>query len=172
MREAKKNISAEYVERLNASPYFIVVDYQGLKVDQFAELRQRLDGAEAELHVVKNRIFSIAAKEAGVDGDLRSELSGQLAVVTGTAEISAAAKILKNFESEFEKPGIKFGYMGETRLDEKEVKIIADLPSIDELRAKIVGVVQAPAQKLATLINTPGTQLAQVIKAKAEKGEG
>ena len=92
-------------------------------------------------------------------------------MVTGEAEISAAAKILKNFESEFSKPCIRFGYMGDTRLDESEVKIIADLPSLDELRAKIVGVVQAPAQKLATLINTPGTQLAKVIKAKSEKGD-
>jgi large subunit ribosomal protein L10 len=172
MREAKKNISAEYLERLNASPYFIVVEYQGLKVGQFAELRQRLDGAKAELHVVKNRIFNIAAKEAGLEEDLKGELRGQTAVVTGSSEISAAAKILKNFESEFEKPNIRFAYMGQTRLDEKEVKIIADLPSLDELRAKIVGVIQAPAQKLATLINTPGTQLAQVIKAKSEKGEG
>jgi large subunit ribosomal protein L10 len=171
MREAKKNISAEYIERLNASPFFIVVDYQGLKVDQFEELRTRLDETKAELHVVKNRIFNIAAKEAGVAEDLVSDLKGQLAVVTGEAEISAAAKILKNFESEFSKPGIRFGYMGETRLDEAEVKIIADLPSLDELRSKIVGVVQAPAQKLATLINTPGTQLAQVLKAKSEKGD-
>jgi large subunit ribosomal protein L10 len=100
MREAKKNISAEYLERLNASPYFIVVEYQGLKVDQFANLRERLDGAKAELHVVKNRIFNIAAKEAGVEADLAGDLKGQVAVVTGESEISAAAKIVKNFESE------------------------------------------------------------------------
>jgi large subunit ribosomal protein L10 len=102
MREAKKNISAEYLERLNASPYFIVVEYQGLKVDQFADLRQRLDGAQAELHVVKNRIFNIAAQQAGIEGDLATDLKGQMAVVTGEAEISAAAKIIKNFESEFD----------------------------------------------------------------------
>ena len=171
MREAKKNISAEYIERLNASPFFIVVDYQGLKVDQFEELRNRLDESKAELHVVKNRIFNIAAKEAGFEEDLMGDLKGQLAVVTGEAEISATAKIVKNFESEFSKPGIRFAYMGDSRLDESQVKIIADLPSLDELRAKLVGVVQAPAQKLATLVNTPGTQLAQVLKAKSEKGD-
>ncbi|MDA7618345.1 MAG: 50S ribosomal protein L10 [Verrucomicrobiota bacterium] len=171
MREAKKNISTEYLERLNASPFFIVVDYKGLKVEQFSELRTRLDGAKAELHVVKNRIFNIAAKEAGFADDLATNMSGQLAVVTGESEISSAAKILKNFESEFEMPSIRFGYMGETRLDEGEVKFIADLPSMDVLRAQIVGVIQAPAQKLATLLNVPGSQLAQVIKAKAEKDE-
>mgnify|MGYP001167953649 CR=1 FL=1 len=113
----------------------------------------------------------IAAKEAGFEEDLVGDLKGQLAVVTGEAEISATAKIVKNFESEFSKPGIRFAYMGDSRLDESQVKIIADLPSLDELRAKIVGVVQAPAQKLATLVNTPGTQLAQVLKAKSEKGD-
>jgi len=60
--------------------------------------------------------------------------------------------------------------MGETRLDANEVKVIADLPSLDVLRGKILGVLQAPAQKLAVLLNTPAGQLAQVIKAKAEKG--
>ncbi|MEK9864277.1 MAG: 50S ribosomal protein L10, partial [Verrucomicrobiota bacterium] len=143
MREAKKNISAEYLERLNASPYFIVVEYQGLKVDQFANLRERLDGAKAELHVVKNRIFNIAAKEAGVEADLAGDLKGQVAVVTGESEISAAAKIVKNFESEFEKPSIKFGYMGATRLEAAEVKVIADLPPLETLRGKILGVLQA-----------------------------
>ena len=67
MREAKKNISAEYIERLNASPFFIVVDYQGLKVDQFEELRNRLDETKAELHVGKSRIFNIAANESGFE---------------------------------------------------------------------------------------------------------
>ena len=99
------------------------------------------------------------------------DLKGQLAVVTGESEISATAKIVKNFESEFTKPSIRFAYMGNSRLDESQVKIIADLPSLDALRGMIVGAVQAPAQKLATLINTPGTQLAQVLKAKSEKGD-
>ena len=94
MREAKKNISAEYLERLNASPYFIVVEYQGLKVDQFADLRQRLDGAQAELHVVKNRIFNIAAQQAGIEGDLASDLKGKWRDHWG-AEISAAARSSK-----------------------------------------------------------------------------
>jgi len=66
---------------------------------------------------------------------------------------------------------MQFGYMGDSRLDVEELKQIADLPPLDVLRGKILGVLNAPAQKLATLINTPGTQLAQVIKAKAEKGD-
>ena len=66
MRAEKQFISAEYVKRLNQSPYFIVVDYQGLKVGPMTELRKRLQRAGAEIHVVKNSIFRIAAKEANI----------------------------------------------------------------------------------------------------------
>lgn len=169
MRNEKKSISAEYLAQLNESPFLILVDYQGLKVDQFAELRSRLAKVGAQLHVVKNRIFRIAAQESEFGEDLSADLKGQVAVVTGEQDISAAAKITKNFQAEFEKPVIKMGCMGQTRLDAEQVKIIADLPSLDELRAKVVGVLQAPAQKLVRLLQTPASQLAQVIKANAEK---
>ena len=66
MRAEKKFITSEYVARLNASPFFIVVDYRGLKVEHMTELRKRLNKAGAEVHVVKNSIFRIAVKEAGV----------------------------------------------------------------------------------------------------------
>src|ERR1700722_10755661 len=97
----KQYISNEYVARLNASPYFIVVDYRGLKVGPMTELRKRLHKAGAEMHVVKNSIFRIAAKEAGV-GDVGAALTGQLAVVTGQKEVSSAAKIVKTFSAEFD----------------------------------------------------------------------
>lgn len=168
MRAEKKFISEEYVLRLNASPFFIVVDYTGLTVLQFTELRKRLQNAGAEVHVVKNSIFRIAAKEAGV-AELNGSLSGQVAVVTGQKDVSAAAKVVKTFQAEFEKPKLKFGYLNNQRLEAQDVQALADLPSIEVLRAKLLGVLQAPAQKLAALINTPGSQLARVIKAKAEK---
>ena len=66
MRAEKKLLTKEYLTRLNASPFFIVVDYQGLKVAPLTELRKRLNKAGAEIHIVKNSIFRIAAKEAGV----------------------------------------------------------------------------------------------------------
>jgi large subunit ribosomal protein L10 len=82
MRLEKKALTQEYLTRLNASPFFIVVDYKGLKVGHMTELRKRLHGVGAEMHVVKNSIFRIAAKEAGV-ADLNGSLAGQIAVVTG-----------------------------------------------------------------------------------------
>ena len=170
MRVEKKNLSKEYIARLNASPFFIVVGYQGLKVEHLTELRKRLAKATAEVHIVKNSIFRVAAKEAGI-GELNGALTGQLAVVTGQKEISAAAKALKNFGAEFDKLKVKFGYLGNQRLESADLMTLADLPSIEVLRAKILGVLNAPAQKLVTLINTPASQLARVIKAKAEKAE-
>ena len=170
MRAEKKLLTRDYVARLNASPFFIVVGYKGLKVAHLTELRKRLVQAGAEVHVVKNSIFRVAAQEAGV-GDLNGALTGQMAVVTGKKDISAAAKALKNFAAEFDKLKFKFGYLNNQRLEEAAIVALADLPSLDVLRAKILGLLVAPATKLAILINTPASQLAQVIKAKSEKVE-
>ena len=167
MRPEKKSVSAEYAARLSESPFFIVADYNGLKVSAFSELRNRLRSKGAEIHVVKNSIFRIVAKESGVE-DI-GDLSGQLAVVTGESDISAAAKILKNFNAEFEKPEVRFGYLDNQRMDEKQIGILADLPSLDELRGKLLGTLLAPATQLARLLNTPATQFVRVLKAKMEK---
>lgn len=169
MRAEKQNISAEYITRLNASPYFIVVDYQGLKVGPITELRKRLLKAGAELHVVKNSIFRIAAKEAGV-ADLTGALAGQLAVVTGKQDVSAAAKALKTFSAEFDKPKLKFGYLNNQRIENKELIMLADLPSIEVLRGTLLGMLNTPATSLVRILNTPASQLARVLQAKAEKG--
>lgn len=170
MRPEKQCLTKEYVQRLNASPFFIVVNYTGLKVGPLTELRKRLNKAGAELHVVKNSVFALAAKEANI-GDLNGSLAGMLAVVTGQKDISAAAKVVKTFASEFEKPKIQFGFLGNQRLTQEQVNALADLPSLDVLRAKLLGLLQAPATKLVVLLNTPGSQLARVIKAKSEIAE-
>src|SRR5215831_8514038 len=114
MRAEKQAISEEYLKRLNNSPFFIVVDYQGLKVGPITELRKRLNKAGAEMLVVKNSIFRIAAREAGV-ADLTGTLTGQLAVVTGRQDVSTAAKVLKTFSREFDKPKVRFGYLNNQR---------------------------------------------------------
>jgi large subunit ribosomal protein L10 len=168
MRAEKQILTKEYAARLNASPFFIVVGYQGLKVAHLTELRKRLQTAGAEIHIVKNSLFRIAAKESGV-GELNGALAGQMAVVTGQKDISAAAKALKNFGAEFDRLKIKFGYLNNQRLEEAGIIALADLPSLDVLRARLLGLLNAPATKLAILINTPASQLAQVIKAKSEK---
>src|SRR5438046_10766623 len=106
MRAEKKYITKEYLARLNASPFFLVVDYKGLTVGQFTELRKRLGRAGSEVHVVKNSIFRIAAREAGV-ADLSGTLAGQLAVVTGQRDIPSPAKAVKPFQAKLDNPNRK-----------------------------------------------------------------
>jgi large subunit ribosomal protein L10 len=170
MRVEKQNISNEYLKRLNASPFFIVVDYRGLKVGPINELRKRLGKAGAEMHVVKNSLFRLAVKEAGVV-DLGAALAGQLAVVTGPKDVSAAAKVVKTFGVEFTKPKIKFGYLKNQRLETADILALADLPSLEVIRGRLLGVLMAPATKLAVLLNTPATQLARVLKGRQDKLE-
>src|SRR6478736_6781627 len=168
MRPEKQNLTKEYLTRLNGSPFFIVVDYKGLHVGHWTELRKRLVKAGAEVHVVKNSIFRIAAKESGIS-DLNGSLTGQLAVITGQRDVSAAAKVVKTFGSEFDRLKIHFGYLNSQRLEQKDLITLADLPSIEVLRAKFLGLLNAPATKLVTLLNTPASQLARVLQAKADK---
>jgi large subunit ribosomal protein L10 len=170
MRAEKQFINDEYRKRLNGSPFFIVVDYQGLKVGAITELRKRLNNAGAEIHVVKNSIFRLAVKEAGIT-DLGATLTGQLAVVTGQRDVSSASKIVKTFHAEFDKPKIKFGYLNNQRLESADIVSLADLPSLEVLRGRLLGVLQAPATKLVCLLNTPGTQLVRVLQARVDKGE-
>jgi large subunit ribosomal protein L10 len=168
MRAEKQYLTQEYIGRLSESPFFILVDYQGLNVSQFAELRSRLRGVGAEIHVVKSSVFRIAAQEAGL-ADLAGALSGQLAAVTGRQDISATAKIIKNFHAEFDKPKLQLGYLGNERLDQDQLQTLADLPSLEVLRGIFLGVLEAPAAKLVRLLHTPASQLARVLQARIDQ---
>jgi len=170
MRPEKQNLTKEYLTRLNASPFFIVVDYKGLTVGHLTELRRRLIKAGAEIHVVKNSIFRLAAKESGV-ADLNRSLAGQVAVVTGQRDISTAAKVVKTFGSEFDKLKVHFGYLNNQRLEQASILTLADLPSIEVLRGQLLGVLNAPASKFVRLLSTPAGQLARVLQARREKLE-
>lgn len=169
MRPEKKLIASEYLARLNAAPFFIVVEYTGLTVGQFTELRKRLTKAGAEIHVVKNSIFRIAVKEAGI-ADLTASLAGQMAVVSGLKDVTSAAKVMKTYQAEFDRPKIRFGYLNNGRLEPKDILALADLPSIEVLRAKFLGLLKTPLTTLVQLLNTPGTQLVRVLQAKVDTG--
>ncbi len=168
MRPEKQALAQEYLARLNDSPFIIAADYAGLDVAQFTELRRRLASAGAEIHVVKNRLFRLAAQESGLP-DLKEDLKGQLAVVTGRKDISATAKVIKTFHSEFDKPTMLFGYLGDERFEEAALKTLADLPPMDVLRGTLLGTLLAPATDLARLLGTPASQFVRVLNARAEK---
>ena len=169
MRPEKASIVQDITSWVQNSPYVIVVDYSGMTVEQFTELRNRLAEVQSELHVVKNTFLRRALNDASLP-NLEDHLKGQTAVAFGKSDMSAAAKILKNFKAEFTKPDIRAGILDASPLDCQGVLAIAELPSRDALRGQILGLLSTPATRLATILNTPATQLAQVVKARVEKG--
>jgi len=170
MRPEKNFIIDEIKSRVDKTPYVLLTDYTGMQVPQFNELRNRLSGAKAELRVIKNTLLRRALKDSNLP-DLESYLHGQSAVVMGESDVSAAAKVLKNFAAEFQKPKIKVGILDKSILEPADIMALADLPSKDVLQAKLLGLLLAPASTLVRLINTPASQVAQVLKAYSDKGE-
>jgi large subunit ribosomal protein L10 len=170
MRAEKKIIVDELSKQVGASPFVLITDYTGMTVMQFAELRKKLRGVGAEFHVVKNTMLRHAAKAAGL-GEFNGSLSGMTAVVLGgeKADISAAAKILKSFTKETERAKVKVGVMGKQMLKPEDVSAVADLPSLDALRAQLIGLLQTPATRIAVVLGAPASQLARVIQAHADK---
>ena len=164
---AKATIVDDIQKKLNASPFLFVADYTGLKVAQFAELRNRLHNSGARCHVVKNTFLRRAAKEAGLPE--LEELKGQTAIIVGDKDVAAAAKVLKTFAAEFKKPEVKTGIVDNVVVSTDQIKAIADLPSREVLLATFLGVLNAPASKLVRVLNEPASSLARLLKAKAEK---
>lgn len=165
MNPDKKIIIDDLLDRVNASPFVLVVEYTGMTVPQFSELRNRLSVSGAECHVAKNSYMRQALSEAGLP-DTGDQLVGQTAFITGQEDVAAAAKVLKNFEKEFQKPAIKLGILDGAILDESQVKAIAELPSREVMLATLLGVINAPASKLVRTLNEPAASLARVIQAK------
>lgn len=171
MRPEKESIIADLRQRLDASPFTLLIDYAGLTVGQFAELRDRLVKAGAKCTVVKNSFIKRAAKEAGMP-DISAELSGQSAIITGESDVCAIAKTVKTFASEFDKPSFKLGVLDGQVLSAEEVMALANLPAREVLLAQFLGVLQAPASKLVRTLNEPASAFARILKAKADKEQG
>lgn len=168
MRPEKATIVDDLRTKFQGSPFLIVAEYTGMTVPHFAELRGRLAGCGAQIHVVKNSFIKIAAKDLGMP-DLAKYLSGQTAVVTGESDICAAAKVLKTFAKEFEKPSVRAGVLDNASLSADQVRALADLPSKEVLQATLLGVLLAPATKFVRVLNEPGASLARVLQAKADQ---
>jgi len=167
MRPEKTIIVEDIRGKLKASPYLLIVDYSGMKVPHFETLRTRLGEAGAKMNVVRNTFLRIAAKDLSMP-ELSDSLTGQTAMVTGETDICAAAKILKSFAAEFKKPSVRAGVLDNAPLTAKQVADLADLPSKDVLRAKLLGLLQTPASQFVRILNEPAASLARVLKAKGD----
>ena len=149
----------------------VVAHYSGLTVAQMQTLRRQMKQAGASVKVAKNRLAKIALEGSDV-ASIAPLLKGP-ALIAYSGDPVAAPKVATDFAKANEKFIILGGAMGKTSLDPNGVKALAALPSLDELRAKLLGLLQAPATKIAQVVNAPAAKVARVVAAYAAKsGEG
>jgi large subunit ribosomal protein L10 len=170
MRPEKANIVSDLSEKLNRSPFLLVTDYQGMKVDQFGELRNRLAPAGAEVRVVKNSFLKRAMADSGMP-DVADKLTGQTAIVMGENDVAPVAKILKLFAAEFKIATLKIGVVDKAILSTSDVEALAELPAREILLSQLLGLLLAPATRLVRVLNEPASAFARLLKAKGEKDE-
>ncbi|MBM3856598.1 MAG: 50S ribosomal protein L10 [Verrucomicrobia bacterium] len=166
MRPEKSTIVDDVKLRLNAAPFLILIEYGGMNVIHFAELRKRLAEAGAQCSVVKNTFLKRALKDAGL-ASLDEHLTGQTALVTGEKDVCATAKTLKTFAAEFQKPTLRAGILDNAILSLDQIMALASLPSKESLQAQLLGLLLMPATNLVRTLNEPGASLARVLAAKA-----
>ena len=145
----------------------VVTHYMGLTVAEMTDLRGRLRTEGAQLQVVKNTLAQKALDGSiGAEGD--ALFTGPVAIAYAPDPVSAA-KVATQYAKDNDKFTVIGGFMGQQVLDKKSVTALAALPSLDQLRAKIVGLLQAPATKIAGVLQAPAGQLARVVGAYAAK---
>jgi large subunit ribosomal protein L10 len=168
MDRAQKAESIETLKGVFADAGAVVVThYLGLTVAEMTELRGRLRKEGATLKVVKNTLVQKALDgSVGEAGD--ALFTGPVAIAYAPDPVSAA-KVATQYAKDNEKFSVVGGLMGQTVLDQAGIKALATLPSLDQLRAKIIGLVQAPATKVAGVLQAPAGQIARVIGAYAAK---
>ncbi len=166
-----RNKKSEVVSALHASlqqmGVVVVTRNLGLTVAQSTDLRQKMREAGASFKVTKNRLAKIAIQDTDYAG-IGEMLTGPVGLATSGDPV-AAAKVAVEFAKTNDKLEIVGGAMGAQVLDAEGIKALASMPSLDELRAKLVGLIQAPAQKLAAITQEPAAQLARVFNAYATK---
>jgi large subunit ribosomal protein L10 len=168
-RAAKKQAIDDLNGVFKDTSVAIVAHYSGLTVAQMQVLRKQMKQAGAAVKVSKNRLAKIALEGTDVVS-IGSLLKGPTVIATSKDPV-AAPKVAIEFAKTNEQFVILGGAMGKTVLNPDGVKALASLPSLDELRGKIVGLLVAPATKLAQLTNAPAAKLARVVQAYASKGE-
>jgi large subunit ribosomal protein L10 len=168
-RAAKSEAITALGEVFKATKVVVVAHYSGLTVAQMQTLRRQMKQAGASVKVAKNRLAKIALEGSDV-ASIAPLLKGP-ALIAFSGDPVAAPKVAVDFAKTNEKFIILGGAMGTTTLDPNGVKALAALPSLDELRAKIVGLIQAPATKIAQVVNAPAAKVARVVQAYASKTE-
>lgn len=168
-RAAKSELVSTLHDVFKDTGVVVVAHYAGMTVAQMTDYRQKVKAAGGKVKVAKNRLAKLALKDTPYAGI--SDLFKGPTVLAYSKDPIAAAKIAVTFAKGNDKLVILGGAMGSTVLDAGGIKALADLPSLDELRAKLIGLLNAPATKIARTIKEPGAKLARVVQAKASQGE-
>jgi large subunit ribosomal protein L10 len=174
-RQQKENQVAELRDKFQRATSVFVADYRGLDVSQIEELRGGLRQAEAsqsEFRVAKNSLLRLASEGGPAEG-LKEHFTGTSSIAMSFGDPVALAKLLVDYAKENEAFELRSGVLDGEVLDTTEISRLATLPSLDELRGKIVGLLQAPAVQLARLLTEPAGQLARIMAAREKAlGEG
>jgi large subunit ribosomal protein L10 len=169
-RAAKRELVATLHDMLKDTGVIVVARNNGLVAAQSADFRSRIKAAGGTVKVAKNKLASLALDGTDAAG-IRGLLTGPI-ILAYSKDPVAAAKTSIAYAKENDKLVILGGAMGKTVLDANGVKALAELPSLDELRATLLGLIQAPASKLVRTLNEPGSALARLIKARIDKEGG
>jgi large subunit ribosomal protein L10 len=168
MSRARKETELEaYKVRFGEVETVVVTHYSGMTVAEVTDLRQKLRAQGASFKVTKNSLAKRAVEGTQFDA-IKDLFKGPVGIATSQDPV-AAAKIVYEYAKENEKLSIIGGAMGARVLDAKGVEALAKMPSLDELRSKILGVIVAPAQRIATILQVPASNMVGVMKAKSEK---
>lgn len=169
-KKHKSEMQDQYVDWLNKSQAMIMVEYTGLDMKGINAIRIKAREAGGEFHVVKNTLLTnvFNAQNIAVDEKL---LSGSTAVGFAFTDAPAMAKAMTDFVKGNEVFKVKGGYLGSQVMSTAQIKALAELPPLPVMRAKMLGLFQAPAAKLVRTIAEPARGLASVIRANSEKGQ-
>lgn len=168
-RAEKREFVTSLNEVFKSTGSFVVAHYTGLSVAQMGDLRSKMREAGGSVKVAKNRLAKIALQ--GTESEGVSELFSGQTLIAFSEDPVTAPKVAADFAKGNDKLVILGGAMGSTNLDADGVKALASLPSLDELRAKIVGMINTPATRIAQVVNAPAGGVARVIGAYARKDE-
>ena len=166
-KEQKKNYISEMTTQFENSKAILVTHYQGLTMTQLDELRSKMREHGIKFKITNNRITKLALEKTRCK-ELSKLFTGPTAVALSSDAITSA-KILTNFSKENSNLKILGGIMGEDILDVAGVQNVATLPSLDEARAKIIGILRSPAQKIASILLAPASKIAILALEKSKK---
>lgn len=169
-RSTKEQEIKVLTEKFQKAKAAFLVDFKGMKVEQVTQLRKKLHPTESEMKVVRNTLARRALKDfPEMEKAISGSFKGTNAIVFAYGDASASAKLLSTFAKDVEMLQLKTGVMDNQAMDSARINYLATLPTKDVLRAQFLGVLQAPASKLARTLNEVPASLARVLNAKAQQ---